>query len=176
MNEYPSNQAKPTWEWRGFHHIALVTANLDETIAFYEEVLGMRAGEIYPPVRDRGRHCFIRPGATESWGIHFFEYPEAQLFQSNDALAKLAENPQAPELFRFLPGALQHLAFSLPSEWEGLALREKLKQLGRLMTPIYDQGKIRNFIFTDNNGIQLEAAWPKENSGSEQIQTTPHGG
>lgn len=63
--------------------------------------------------------------------------------------------------FRFLPGALQHIAFALTSEQEGMALRSKLKSCGIVMTDIYDQGPIRNFIFVDNNGIQLEAAWPK---------------
>nr|MBA3790917.1 VOC family protein [Rubrobacter sp.] len=32
--------------WQGFHHVALVTADLDATLRFYEDVLGMEAGEI----------------------------------------------------------------------------------------------------------------------------------
>ncbi|UUZ82280.1 VOC family protein [Paenibacillus sp. P26] len=162
MNEPTTNEKEWCPHWQGFHHLALVTPDLDGTIRFYEKMLGMRAGTIYPAAKGRGRHCFVKPGETESWGIHFFEYPEAEIFQSDEALRRLAANPQSPDLFRFLPGALQHIAFSLPSEEEGLALRNKLHQAGIAMTGVYDQGRIRNFIFTDNNGIQVEAAWPKE--------------
>ncbi|WP_222430752.1 VOC family protein [Cohnella terricola] len=148
--------------WLGFHHVALVTPDLDATILFYEDVLGMHSSTVYPALSQRGRHCFVKPGETESWGIHFFEYPDAQIFQSTDALRRLAENPESADLYRFVSGALQHIAFALASEEDGLALRSKLNSHGVAMTEIYDQGKIRNFIFVDNNGIQLEAAWPKK--------------
>lgn len=148
--------------WSGFHHLALVTPDLDATLFFYENVLGMQASSVYPATPQRGRHCFVKPGDTESWGIHFFEHPTAQIYQSSDELRRLAKNPESSDLYRFLPGALQHVAFALPSEEDGLALRSKLDNYGVAMTDIYDQGKIRNFIFIDNNGIQLEAAWPKK--------------
>jgi catechol 2,3-dioxygenase-like lactoylglutathione lyase family enzyme len=147
--------------WRGFHHVALVTADLDATIAFYEHVLGMKAGAVYPSTAKRGRHCFIKPGDTEAWGLHFFEYPGAQIHSSADAIRQLAEDRGAEVLYQFVPGALQHIAFSLPTEQEAMHLRQRLGRHGVAMTEIYDQGSIRNFVFTDNNGIQLEAAWPK---------------
>lgn len=147
--------------WSGFHHVALVTPDLDATLLFYEQVLGMQSSSVYPATPQRGRHCFVKPGDTESWGIHFFEYRDAQIHQSSDALRRLAEHPESRDLYRFIPGALQHIAFTLPSERAGLALRSKLDSCGVVMTDIYDQGKIRNFIFIDNSGIQLEAAWPK---------------
>jgi hypothetical protein len=31
--------------WRGFHHVALVTPDLDATIRFYGGVVGMRVGK-----------------------------------------------------------------------------------------------------------------------------------
>lgn len=156
------SEFESSFGWSGFHHVALVTADLDATIRYYEDVLGMQAGTVYPATSMRGRHCFVKPGATDSWGIHFFEFDGAQIFQSGDSLKRLAENRESAELFRFLPGALQHIAFALASERDGLALRNKLHDHGVVMTDIYDQGSIRNFIFIDNNGIQLEAAWPKK--------------
>lgn len=159
-NKTKSKQEGP--RWLGFHHVAVVTSDLDATIHFYENVLGMQKGMVYPATLQRGRHCFVKPGDTKSWGIHFFEYADAQLFQSADALKRLAEDRESTELFRFIPGALQHIAFALPSEQDGMALRNKLHNHGIVMTDIYDQGSIRNFIFIDNNGVQLEAAWPKD--------------
>ncbi|MCZ8515694.1 VOC family protein [Paenibacillus filicis] len=159
-DERQSRQDQPFPAWQGFHHIALVTPDLDETIRFYAGVLGMQAGTVIPPAGQRGRHCFIKPGSSDTWGIHFFEQPNAHIFQSTEELKHLAGNPGSTDLYRFLPGALQHIAFALPSESEGLMLRAKLQDLGVVMTDIYNQGTIRNFIFPDNNGIQLEAAWP----------------
>lgn len=160
-NEQQREHGRGCSLWQGFHHIALVTQNLDETICFYQNVLGMQVGTVYPAFKQRGRHCFIRPGNVETWGIHFFEYPNAQIFRSDKELKRLSENPAAEELYRFLPGALQHIAFAVHSEEAGLILRAKLMSEGIVMTEIYDQGSIQNFIFTDNNGIQLEVAWPK---------------
>ncbi|CAG7650210.1 hypothetical protein PAESOLCIP111_06029 [Paenibacillus solanacearum] len=168
MQENFNNQTAAFPQWAGFHHIALVTPDLDETIRFYEQVLGMQAGPVFAAAGRRGRHCFIRPGNVETWGIHFFETADARIFQSIDELKRLAEQPSSDAIYGFLPGALQHIAFSLPSEADGLALRSKLEQLGVVTTAIYDQGRIRNFIFTDNNGIQLEAAWPKPGHGPQQ--------
>lgn len=146
--------------WLGFHHIALVTRDLDATLDFYVNLLGMQAGDIFRAVKGRGRHCFVKPGDTETWGIHFFEYKEAQIFQSAETLKRLAQEPESEDLYRSLPGALQHIAFALLSEEHALALRDKLRLHGVVMTDIYDLGGIRNYIFIDNNGIQLEAAWP----------------
>lgn len=162
MTEQSQKISLEGFGWSGFHHVALVTPDLDATLLFYENVLGMHSSSVYPATSQRGRHCFVKPGNTETWGIHFFEHPDAKIYQSADALRRLAENPESSDLYRFLPGALQHIAFALSSEEDGLALRSKLSSCGVAMTDIYDQGKIRNFIFIDNNGIQLEAAWSKK--------------
>jgi hypothetical protein len=74
----------------------------------------------------------------------------------------LGENKESDKLYRFLPGALRHIAFALQSRAQAEALRERLRTKGVAMTAIYDQGSIENYIFIDNNGIQLEAAWKKE--------------
>lgn len=146
MQAHP--QAAPNVpDWRGFHHIALVTPDLDATIRFYGDILKMHVGEI----QSRGqRHCFIKPGTSDTWGIHFFEYADAQI----------AAYPDIRERFAFVPGALQHLAFALPNEVAALALRDRLLDYHVEMTPINTIGPIRNFLFMDNNGVLLEATWP----------------
>ena len=141
----PIDQPVP---WRGFHHVALVTPDLEATIRFYVEVLGMQAGDIM----DRhGKHCFIKPGESETWGLHVFESSEAQIFPY----------PQASERFVFIPGVLQHIAFAIPDEKTAIALRERLNRHGVQTTGINDLGPIRNFLFVDNNGTLLEATWPR---------------
>jgi catechol 2,3-dioxygenase-like lactoylglutathione lyase family enzyme len=43
----------------GFHHIALVTCELDATIRLYRDVLGMEVIFIAPAGELHGRHCAI---------------------------------------------------------------------------------------------------------------------
>lgn len=96
--------------WTGIHHIALVTRDLNATVAFYGEILGMEIGEIL----QRGvKHCFIKPGG-DTWGMHFFGHPDAAIFTAPDLLT---------DRFIFLDGALQHIAFSLPDEQSAQMLR-----------------------------------------------------
>jgi catechol 2,3-dioxygenase-like lactoylglutathione lyase family enzyme len=136
--------------WRGFHHVALVTPDLDATIRFYGDVLGMRVGEVISATERQGRHCFIKPGDTvETWGLHFFERPDAEVFAY----------PETFERYAFVPGALQHVAFALPDEAAALALRRRLTAFGVEMTDTTNLGEVSNMLFRDNSGLLLEAAW-----------------
>ncbi len=138
-----------TPNWRGFHHLAFVTPDLDATIIFYTEVLGMQLGAVFPATERNGRHCFIKPGETDAWGLHFWEQIDAQLF------------PYPPNMqrFVFVPGALQHIAFGLPGMTDALLLRERLTALDIATTEIGDLGPLQNMLFRDNNGLLLEATW-----------------
>ena len=145
--------------WSGFHHIALVTRDLDATMRFYRDILGMAIIFIAPAEELHGRHCAIHPGGDlDRLGLHFFEYPRAPLFGPED-------RPLVDAVFD--PGAtfLSHISLALPDEAAGLALRERLTRHHIVMTPIMDQGEIWNMGFLDNNGLVLEAAWPKPATG-----------
>ena len=54
--------------WRGFHHVAVMTRDLEETAPFYGEILGMSVEDLIE--RDAqgtvSRHRFIRPGGDGS--------------------------------------------------------------------------------------------------------------
>lgn len=143
--------------WRSFHHVAVVTPDLDATRAFYTCVLGMVAGDVM--TRAGARHCFVKPGEGDAWGLHFFEDAEARLFTDPEEMARLLADPA--NAARTLPGALQHIAFAIADERAALALRERLRAHGVPMTGVFDVGLIRNFVFADNNGMLLEAAWPR---------------
>lgn len=146
MNQ-PSTGDSPLWH--GFHHVALVTPDLDATICFYGEVLGMRVSDVFPATERQGRHCFIKPGGAQTDGLHFFEHPDARLFPW----------PEASERFVVVPGALQHIAFALPDEQAALALRRRLAAFGVEATPVANLGPVSNMLFKDNNGLLLEATW-----------------
>ena len=104
-----------------------------------------------PPTKINGRYAAILPGEG-ILGLHFFEQLDAQLF-----------NPPDLKTMYWLPGALHHISFALPSKADGLAFRQRLEQHGVAMTEIMLQADIvYNMLFQDNNGMLLEAAWPKD--------------
>lgn len=141
--------------WQGFHHVAAVTRNLDETIRFYRDCLGMNAGDVVDRTAQgaTSRHCFIEPGEGETWGLHFFESPDARA----SAEAGKIDNETLLGTVR-----VQHLAFTLPDETAGIALRERLQANGVETADIGSAGPISNTLFFDNNGLLLEATWPKQ--------------
>jgi catechol 2,3-dioxygenase-like lactoylglutathione lyase family enzyme len=150
LSEAPGRQIV----WRGFHHVAVVTQDLDETVRFYRDLLGMQAGEVVDRTAQGAvsRHCFIKPGEAETWGLHFFEAPDAE---PHGAAGKLDDESLLGTV------GMQHVAFALPDEAEGLALRERLRDAGVETTDVGNIGSIRNTLFFDNNGLLLEATWPK---------------
>ena len=151
MSKFKELNAQTVPQWQGFHHLALITPDLDATIRFYTEVLGMTVLAQMPASNHAPRHCFIQPGATPAWGLHFFEIPDAQLF------------PYPVEMPRFaiVPGALQHIAFALPNLDAAMDLRERLAYHGIVPSDINTLGTLQNMLFHDNTGLLLEATWPK---------------
>jgi len=158
-------QTQFTLAWQGFHHVALISSDLDATVRFYDDVLAMQSGDIIPAKGPRGRHVMIKPGNCDAWGLHFFEHTDAQLLAQRETLNQLLAQPQSQ--FAFLSGTLQHIAFALADETAALELRARLEAYNVMMTPINQVAGIRNFIFLDNNGIPLEAAWPQDHRLAE---------
>ena len=71
-----AGQAPP---WRGFHHVALVTPDLDATIRFYGEVLGMTVLADIPASERGGRHCLLAVDGDAGSFLHFFERADARI-------------------------------------------------------------------------------------------------
>ncbi len=152
MLEIPRSAApSSSLPWRGFHHIALVTRDLDETVYFYRDVLGMQAGEVSTQTAQGTgrRHLFIAPGDTKSWGLHVFENASAK-----QETATLGETLETMDV------GVQHLAFALPDENAAQVLRQRLGKHGVEITPVRTLGPICNTLFQDNSGFLIEATWP----------------
>ena len=132
--------------WYGIHHIALLTTDLDATIRFYRDVLGMPTSDIAPSKEGRGRHCliFVKPNDDNVWGFHFFERP-----LEKTTLGAPDTHPQS-----FVP----HVALRLPDGIAAHALRERLSNAHASITEIPELG---SFVFFDNNQLCLEVTWPK---------------
>ena len=139
----PTNAENP--RWRGVHHLALVTTDMDATTRFYHGVLGARL--VATVATPDFKHYFFDfgPGTT----VAFFQYLHAEV----ESYAKPAGVP--------FPRAAQfdHLSVALPDEEALLSLRERLKEAGCEVTDVIDHGFLRSVYFSDPNGIALEASW-----------------
>lgn len=132
----------------------MVTPDMDATVRFYHEVLGMQLvatlgngdpNEPYPY-----RHYFFRFGDHNT--IAFFEWPGVD---TGDR--KSAGVPTAGQKF-------DHMSFNLDSVEELLELRQRLVEAGVEVTPVIDHTVIYSIYFDDPvNGASLEASvWVRD--------------
>jgi catechol 2,3-dioxygenase-like lactoylglutathione lyase family enzyme len=131
--------------WRGVHHLALITTDMDATVRFYAGVLGARL--VATVATDAFKHYFFEfaPGNT----VAFFEYLGVEV----EAFAKPAGVPY-PQASQF-----DHLSLALADEEALLALRDRLKEANCEVTDVVDHGILRSIYFTDPSGIALEASY-----------------
>jgi catechol 2,3-dioxygenase-like lactoylglutathione lyase family enzyme len=132
-------------QWRGVHHLALVTSDMDATVRFWHGVLD--AELVTTIATPTFRHYFfeIAPGQC----VAFFEYRDVEL----DGFAKPAGIPyrQASQF--------DHLSLALADEEALHRLQARLKEHGCEVTDVVDHVIMRSIYFTDPNGIALEASW-----------------
>ena len=142
--------------WRGVHHLALITTDMDATTRFYHGVLGARL--VATVATEAFRHYFFDfgPGNT----VAFFEYHGVDV----ETYAKPAGVPY-PQASQF-----DHLALNLPDEEALLALRERLKAADCEVTDVVDHGFLRSIYFNDPSGIALEASyWVVDPTGWAEV-------
>src|SRR3954471_7267191 len=95
------------FELRGFNHLALVARDMAETIAWYEDVLGMKLVKTLELPGGRGQHFFLDMGNGVD-GIAFFWFPEApegvpgESLQSQYGVTAI--------------GTVNHIAFDVPAD------------------------------------------------------------
>lgn len=132
--------------WYGIHHVALVTEDLDATIGFYKEVLGMRVSPVFPSKAGRGRHCLISLTSDTDTicSFHFFERPTEK--------TTLGATDTYPS------SLVPHVALRLSDGAAADALRERLSAAN---VPITEIPELGTFVFFDNNRLCLEVTWPR---------------
>jgi len=131
----------------GINHLAMVTNDMEKTVRFYRDVLGMplvaAVGNIpggYPY-----RHYFFEIGPSNT--IAFFEWPGMV-----EEFHKPAGQPAKGQL------QFDHVSFDVESEDALLELQTRLAAAGVEVTPVIDHKIIHSIYFTDPNGIALEAS------------------
>ena len=137
--------------YQGINHLALVTNDMEKTVRFYRDILGMRvvatiSGEIDG---QRMRHYFFSLGPGSC--LAFFEWSDVEL-----APRKESGIPASGRQF-------DHVSICVDSEEMLLRLQQRTREAGVPATDVVDHGMVRSIYFDDPNGISLEfSVWTRD--------------
>jgi catechol 2,3-dioxygenase-like lactoylglutathione lyase family enzyme len=125
------------------NHLAFITPDLDQTIRFYRDLLGM---QLFAGVGHDGyRHYFFRFGSNQ---VAFFEYAGARTMER-----------KFPGVRTEKPLGFDHVSFTVDSADELFAFKDRLEAAGVAVHGAVDHGLIWSIYFYDPNGIPLELSW-----------------
>jgi catechol 2,3-dioxygenase-like lactoylglutathione lyase family enzyme len=160
----------PEFQIRGINHLALVCRDMDETVDFYTNVLGMPLIKTIELPNNLGQHFFFDIGNGDS--LAFFWFPNAP--EAAPGIASPKGVPGQNDLAT-AHGSMNHVAFDVPPE-KIEEYVEKLKAKGLNPTRLINHDDspyqvsremhpgvfVRSVYFMDPNGILLEfACWTR---------------
>ena len=128
-------------KFNGINHLAMVTGDMDKTVRFWRDLLGMRlvAGLGKPGYR----HYFFE--ISENDLIAFFEWPGVEPAEEKDHGYPTA----GPVIF-------DHISFGVESEDDLYLLKDTLSAAGFWVSEAIDHGFIHSIYSFDPNGIPIE--------------------
>jgi catechol 2,3-dioxygenase-like lactoylglutathione lyase family enzyme len=144
--------------FNGIHHLALYTTDLDVTLRFYREIVGLETSEVADS--PRGRHAFVHlePHEQGRPGLHIWENPA---LDTPDPVANRGRVNSGP-------GVMAHLALYLPDADAEQVLRQNLTAHD---VEIVEFDRLGTFAFWDPNGIMVEIVPPR----FDELQATQPG-
>ena len=131
--------------YTGINHLAMVTGDMNATIRFWRDLLGMR---LVAGLGNSGyRHYFFE--ITEHDMIAFFEWPDIQKGPDKDHGAPIK-------------GAVvfDHISFEVKDDDDLWELKDKLEAAGFWVSEIVDHGFIHSLYTFDPNNIAIEFSAP----------------
>lgn len=128
-------------KFNGINHLAMATGNMDETIRFWRDLLGMRlvAGLGKPGYR----HYFFE--ISENDLIAFFEWPGILPVEEKEHGYPV----KGPYIF-------DHVSFGVETEEDLWEIKDKLEASGFEVSEVIDHGFIHSIYAFDPNGIPIE--------------------
>ena len=143
----PTVAARPPFRIRKIGHVVLRASDLERSVAFYTQVLGLRVSDVYPEEMMPGGMVFMRCNADHH-GIAL--------------VGGMAAASTGSEL--------HHMAFEVATLDEVFLARKRLRELG---VPISFEGRRRAGVqiaveFQDPDGHQLEIYWGLDQLGDDE--------
>src|ERR1700681_3810310 len=127
---------RPPSSARGVHHMALICSDVEQTIEFYQELIGFPLVELMENRDYKGAtHLFFDIGNDNL--LAFFDFPGLGLQPGVESI-----------------GSVQHIAISVePAQLEQIKARLEQKAI-QYLGP--DRGVTTSIYFKDPDGIQIE--------------------
>lgn len=165
----------------GINHLALVCRDMERTVDFYTNVLGLELVKTIDLPQGMGQHFFFDIGGGDC--LAFFCFPAAPA--AAPGIASAPTLPTEGEITTAI-GSMNHVALSVPPE-RIEQYRDRLVERGVRCTEIlnhddsewgitrdvHDGTFIRSVYFFDPDGILLElAAWTRA-LGPEDVRHAP---
>lgn len=128
-------------KYTGINHLAMVTGDMDATVRFWRDLLGMRlvVGLGHPGYR----HYFFEITGQDM--IAFFEW---------EGVEKIAEKDHGVPVRG--PAAFDHISFGVEREDDLWDLRDRLEAAGFWVSEAVDHGFIHSIYTFDPNNIPIE--------------------
>jgi catechol 2,3-dioxygenase-like lactoylglutathione lyase family enzyme len=128
-------------KFNGINHLAMATADMDKTIIFWRDLLGMR---LVAGLGGRGyRHYFFEISGNDL--IAFFEWPDVQPVQEKEHGRPFSG-----------PFVFDHVSFGVETEDDLWELKDKLDAADIWVSEVIDHGFIHSIYTFDPNGIAVE--------------------
>lgn len=127
--------------FNGVNHLALVTRDMDMTIRYWRDLLGLRL--VAGLGNERFRHYFFELSETDM--VAFFEWPGVEPVPLKDHGVPTKG-----------PLAFDHVSFGVDSEDDLWELKEKIEAAGFWVSEVIDHGFIHSIYTFDPNDIPIE--------------------
>lgn len=132
----------------GVHHLALNTGDMKAQIAFFTDVLGAELKALYWMHGTNGYfHGFLK--LNDLSYVAFVQAPQGA--------DPAGEAPKIP-----VASSINHVAFSVGSERDLLAMRDRIRDRGVVVIGPIDHGFCRSIYFGGPEGLRLELSTNEE--------------
>lgn len=130
--------------YKGINHLALATSDMDKTIRFWRDLLGLR---LVGGLGKKGyRLYFFELSKTDM--LAFFEWPGVEPLPEKDHGV-----PKGG------PFVFDHLSIGVQSKEDLFSLKAALEGAGFWVSEVMDHGFILSVYAFDPNGIPIEFSW-----------------
>lgn len=133
--------------FNGINHLAMATGDMDRTIRFWRDLLGMRL--VAGLGRPGYRHYFFEISAHDT--IAFFEWRGVEPVPEKDHGRPVKG-----------PYSFDHVSFGVDAQEDLWALKDRIEVAGLWVSEVVDHGFIHSIYCFDPNGIPLEFSWNVE--------------
>jgi catechol 2,3-dioxygenase-like lactoylglutathione lyase family enzyme len=136
---------KKVVQYKGINHLAMVTRDMDRTIRFWRDFLGMRL--VAGLGARKYRHYFFEISDNDM--IAFFEWPDVESIPEKDHGVPVKG-----------PFAFDHVSIAVDSDEDLWILRDRFEAARLWISEIIDHGFIHSIYAFDPNNIPIEFSAP----------------